>query len=286
MRVRLLRGHPGRRRSPAASWLFHQPHRGLIRAGAALHGRTVAAKRSNFPVRVSFQTRWNAPALLAMPCQSPIHQMPYFPREAVVWSSGSKDAVVTRSGGPKRSLASRRDQQDFVHAAVRQGKDGDRDPARLVDGHVRLEVDRAVAGSRGHRLGPGPAPVAGCGHHDVRVRRSRLVGGKRDVQGIAPGRDRDRRAAVGPDAPGQGDRRRFGSQVDRRAEAESRVGRADGDDLAGQVAGRVLPRCPVADRAHQAVRSGGQLGARAYQRGGRGLASGSCAAARSSRRRR
>ncbi len=31
------------------------------------HGRTVAAKRSRFPVRVSFHTRWKAPALVVMP---------------------------------------------------------------------------------------------------------------------------------------------------------------------------------------------------------------------------
>jgi hypothetical protein len=33
----------------------------------ARHGRTVAANRSSFPVRVSFHTRWKAPALAVMP---------------------------------------------------------------------------------------------------------------------------------------------------------------------------------------------------------------------------
>jgi hypothetical protein len=31
------------------------------------HGRTVAAKRSSFPVRVSVQMRWKAMALVVMP---------------------------------------------------------------------------------------------------------------------------------------------------------------------------------------------------------------------------
>ena len=67
----------------------------------------MAAKRSSFPVRVSFQTRWKAAGLAAMPCQSPIHQAPYLPLEAVVGLSGSKGAVVTRSGGRKRSSRGR-----------------------------------------------------------------------------------------------------------------------------------------------------------------------------------
>src|ERR1700730_7891835 len=73
------------------------------RQAALVHRRTVAAKRSSFPVRVSFHTRWKASAPLAIPCQSPSHQVPYFPREAVDGSRGSKEAVVTRSGGPNRS---------------------------------------------------------------------------------------------------------------------------------------------------------------------------------------
>lgn len=67
------------------------------------YGRTVAANRSSLPVRVSFHVRWNAPVPLAMPCQSPIHQMPYLPRDAVAGSSGSNGVFVTRSGGAKRS---------------------------------------------------------------------------------------------------------------------------------------------------------------------------------------
>jgi hypothetical protein len=50
-----------------------------------------------------------------------------------------------------------------------EGEGGDAEPARVVDGQVRLEIDHLVVRGRGHRLGPGPAAVGGCGHHDVGV---------------------------------------------------------------------------------------------------------------------
>src|SRR5436305_5948272 len=53
------------------------------------------------------------------------------------------------------------EEQDLVHATVRQGEGGDPHPARVVDRQVGLEVRRAVRGRRGHRLAPGPAVVAG-----------------------------------------------------------------------------------------------------------------------------
>ena len=59
--------------------------------------------------------------------------------------------------------------------------------------------------------------------------------------------------------------------MDRCGKAVSLIGRADGNDLADHVAGRVLLGCPVADGAYQAMRSGGELGARAHHRGGSGL---------------
>jgi len=40
---------------------------GAAEAFGLRQGRTVAAKRSSFSVRVSFHTRWKAPALAVMP---------------------------------------------------------------------------------------------------------------------------------------------------------------------------------------------------------------------------
>ena len=88
-----------------------------------------------------------APALAVMPCQSPIHQAPYLPRDAVVGSLGLKGAVVTRRGGWKWRARGREIEQDLVDAAVLQGKGRDREPACVVDAEVRLEVDDAVVGS-------------------------------------------------------------------------------------------------------------------------------------------
>ena len=55
------------------------------------------------------------------------------------------------------------------------------------------------------------------------------------------------------------------AQVNRRGEAVSRVGRADGGDLADQVPEVALASGPVADHAHEAARPGGHLGAGADQ---------------------
>ncbi len=67
-----------------------------------LHGRTVAAKRSSFPVRVSFHIRWMPQALAAMPCQSLIHKAPCLVPVGVL-PVGLKEAVVRRTGGRKLS---------------------------------------------------------------------------------------------------------------------------------------------------------------------------------------
>ena len=101
-------------------------------------------------------------------------------------------------------------QQDFVYLAVGQGEGGNRDRPVSSAAEVRLEVGRAVARRRGHRPRPGPALVTGRGHHDVGVRGTRLAYGKRHVECPVQRGDGDRRAAVGPDAAGQGDGRRFG----------------------------------------------------------------------------
>src|SRR5262249_61288952 len=108
--------------------------------------------------------------------------------------------------GPEAELVRRGEEQDVVHQPVREGEGGDADPACLVDGQVRLEVDHLVVGGRGHRRGPGPAAVVGGGHHDVGVRRSGLVGGVGGVERIAVGGGGDRRGGLaGHDAAGEAD---------------------------------------------------------------------------------
>src|SRR5262249_59133154 len=79
------------------------------------------------------------------------------------------------------------EEQDLVHEPVREGEGGDADPARVVDGQVRLEVDHAVGGRRDNRLAPGLASVVGGGHHDVGGGRPGLGGGVGGVGGGAGG---------------------------------------------------------------------------------------------------